>query len=84
MVRYEHDKSDVKNKTIPVRLTCSFCTQTCPLHFNFIGVRRAIKDDRLWLTLPALSHMDALNHSGTAVVPAFQAHRPTGGTQKEL
>lgn len=84
MVGYEHDQSDLKNKNIPMRLTFSFCTQTCPLHFNFTGVRRAIKNDRLWLTLLVLSHVDALNHAGAAVVPAFQAHRHTSGTQEGL
>lgn len=82
MVEHEHDQSDVKNDNIPVRFTCSFCAKPCPLCFNFISVRRAIKDDRLSLILPALSHMDALNGSGAAVVPAFRAHRHTGGTQR--
>lgn len=84
MVEPEHDQSDVKNNNIPVRFTCSFCAKSCPLHFNFIGVRRAIKDDSLWLILTALSHMDALNRSGAAAVPAFRAHRHTGGTQRGL
>lgn len=84
MVEHEHDQSNVKNNNIPVRFACSFCAKPCLLHFNFIGVRRAIKDDRLWLILPALSHMDALNCSGAAAMPAFQAHRHTGGTQRGL
>lgn len=87
MVGYEHNQSDVKNKSIPVRLTCSFCIQTCSLDFNFIGVRRAVKNDRLCLfawSFP-LGFSESCRGSSGAYFPSTQAHwwNPEGAVDSD-